>query len=1135
MGRGAGPADLRRLIRPGRATGRRRCRPVARRRLPAHRTRRTGRPDQGRRPDPDRGAGPEPRHLLGRGRGAGRRGRTADAAGAARRLCGGRDAGLGSTDRRLSAYRLLCHRRRRGGRRARLAGRALRPFRVDSDALRGQRGANRSRAEPAHDPRPFRRRRPDRRPDVFDLCARPDRPRRPGSAERGDAPVPHRRRADHGRGPARRLRPAVRSGPVDRPARGRARPRRPTAQARRRAGPRPHRRHQEGRLPGSRLGPRGTRLDRVAHGGDSVRQPAWHGQGSGPDDVHHRHRRRAGSLDRAVGGNSGSDDARAHPRARQGAALRHKLGGGLHPQSGPEHLRPQPRSGRPLRLGRLDGVCRSGGGRLGRLCHDAPVAASDRRSARVEADRGSLRRALNLDPLIPADAGIQRGPLGLRPPRQLVVHDQPAVDRAAQDAGEQAAMGLAVARHHRPARDHRRIDVELQGLEPLIGQRPQPAGLGGAGVQGRAHAVGPLQWGVAQEDQQRLVVDIGGHDRVDLPRGPGGGGRVQGVADSIEGLGRGRRRGDGRRGAGGGGRRGLAGDPRAGGADHVVASAKGAAALSAGRGPPGDQHGHGEGGEQAGADHHPPLFRTGRRQTSTRGRRILADGVHPVLGRIVQQTRFRRDNGLGRGGGAAHLQNGADREDGHGDPDEDEGGDAQRPQSLALKRADDEDDGRRQKLEEAHAGQGHPPRGPGEQGQGNDRRRSGEQKPEDRTGRLGKVACAARFDVDQPDQPRQGQQQAFQEEARLGVDRDAFADDAIGRERQRQDDGHPRRMTQGDGLQQHPDRRQGHGDLSGPVDLLAEQPGARRHVQQRVQIIAERGVQRPPPDGPSAGTPGARTPRSAARRGDDAGLVQQLGDLHGVQRRALAQVVGHDPQVQAVLDRRVLADARHIDGVLARSVDRGDVAVVFLLIDDLNAGRLAQDFARLVRRDRTVELDRHRFGVADEDRHAHAGDGQLDRGVEHLVRLLPHLGLFLGVAVVAEGADVRDDVEGDLLGELLGLGSAEHEDALGLVPELVHAFFTGAGNRLVGRDDDTLDGGRVMQRLQRHNQLCGRAVRVGDDVLLARQLDRVRVHFRHDQRHVGVHAPGRGIVDDDGAGLADLLGPLARHRAAGAH
>src|SRR5438552_10970266 len=40
---------------------------------------------------------------------------------------------------------------------------------------------------------------------------------------------------------------------------------------------------------------------------------------------------------------------------------------------------------------------------------------------------------------------------------------------------------------------------------------------------------------------------------------------------------------------------------------------------------------------------------------------------------------------------------------------------------------------------------------------------------------------------------------------------------------------------------------------------------------------------------------------------------------------------------------------------------------------DLHARRLAQDIARLVRRDRIFELDIHRLRMADEDWHPHAG------------------------------------------------------------------------------------------------------------------------------------------------------------------
>jgi hypothetical protein len=64
----------------------------------------------------------------------------------------------------------------------------------------------------------------------------------------------------------------------------------------------------------------------------------------------------------------------------------------------------------------------------------------------------------------------------------------------------------------------------------------------------------------------------------------------------------------------------------------------------------------------------------------------------------------------------------------------------------------------------------------------------------------------------------------------------------------------------------------------------------------------------------------------------------------------------------------------------------------------------------------------------------------------------------------------------------------------------------------------------VVQRLERHDHLRGRAVRVGDDVLRRVALDRVGVHLRHDQRHVGVHPVERAVVDDDAA----LRGGLGR-------
>jgi len=78
-----------------------------------------------------------------------------------------------------------------------------------------------------------------------------------------------------------------------------------------------------------------------------------------------------------------------------------------------------------------------------------------------------------------------------------------------------------------------------------------------------------------------------------------------------------------------------------------------------------------------------------------------------------------------------------------------------------------------------------------------------------------------------------------------------------------------------------------------------------------------------------------------------------------------------------------------------------------------------------------------------------------------------------------------------------------------------------------------------VQRLQRHHQLRGRAVWVGDDVLAAvlRHVggENVTVDFRHDQRHALVVAPGGRIIDDDATRCADPGRPLLGNGATRAH
>ena len=70
-----------------------------------------------------------------------------------------------------------------------------------------------------------------------------------------------------------------------------------------------------------------------------------------------------------------------------------------------------------------------------------------------------------------------------------------------------------------------------------------------------------------------------------------------------------------------------------------------------------------------------------------------------------------------------------------------------------------------------------------------------------------------------------------------------------------------------------------------------------------------------------------------------------------------------------------------------------------------------------------------------------------------------------------------------------------------------------------------------IERLERDDHLHRRAVGVGDDPAVA--VDRVGVDLGDDQRHVVVHAPVAGVVDDDGARLDQLRRPLGADRAAG--
>ena len=147
-----------------------------------------------------------------------------------------------------------------------------------------------------------------------------------------------------------------------------------------------------------------------------------------------------------------------------------------------------------------------------------------------------------------------------------------------------------------------------------------------------------------------------------------------------------------------------------------------------------------------------------------------------------------------------------------------------------------------------------------------------------------------------PGQAERDQQQAFDQQAGLGVDGHALSDHPIAGEADGQDDGDPRRATEGGGLEGHADGGQADGDPAPFVDLLAEQPQAHDHVEQRVDVVAEAGLQRglmgggpdieAPVDGDQQGR--GRQPAQGPGRGEGSPHLgtlfrqhdQQAGDRH---------------------------------------------------------------------------------------------------------------------------------------------------------------------------------------------------------------------------------------------------------------
>ena len=177
-----------------------------------------------------------------------------------------------------------------------------------------------------------------------------------------------------------------------------------------------------------------------------------------------------------------------------------------------------------------------------------------------------------------------------------------------------------------------------------------------------------------------------------------------------------------------------------------------------------------------------------------------------------------------------------------------------------------------------------------------------------------------------------------------------------------------------------------------------------------------------------------------------------------------------------------------------------------------------------------------RLGVTIEDGHAHAGGGdRKSRQAEDLPALVHQLHLLVGVPVAAVLPDLRQQVEGDAMGKLLVRRRPQVEERARLLLQLVDSLLPGAGDRLVGGDDHSLQPRRFVQGLQHHHQLDGAAVGIRDDPAPTRLQGQVyvpRVHLGNHQRAVGLHAERAGVVDHHRSRPRGVGSEFARNRGA---